>query len=135
MSRHSHYFERQEPRLNIIPMIDIMMFLLIFFVLLVLHMIPSTGVKLDLPSASTAAHLPHKSVVVAMTADGTLHYHDHTVTLAQLKDELGTLQHKATLSVIIASDGKASVKELTDVMNAVRELGIHKIGLAAKRNQ
>ena len=50
----SRYFEHQEPRLNIIPMIDIMMFLLVFFVLMVLHMIPNTGVKPSIFKAATA---------------------------------------------------------------------------------
>lgn len=128
----SRYFEHQEPRLNIIPMIDIMMFLLVFFVLMVLHMIPNTGVKLHLPSASTATHLPHKSVIVGVTAQGAVRYQDQTVTLATLKTDLSALKDKATVSVIIASDGKATVAELTGVMNAVRELGISKIGLATR---
>ncbi|OBS08667.1 ExbD/TolR family protein [Acidihalobacter prosperus] len=128
----SRYFEHQEPRLNIIPMIDIMMFLLVFFVLMVLHMIPNTGVKLHLPSASTATKLPHKSVIVGVTDKGAVRYQDHTVTLDALKQALSALKDKATVSVIIASDGKATVKELTGVMNAVRELGISKIGLATR---
>ncbi len=129
---HSRYFEHQEPRLNIIPMIDIMMFLLVFFVLMVLHMIPSAGIKLHLPSASTATPLPHKSVVIGVTAKGVVRYQNHAVSLPVLKADLTTLKNKATISVIIASDGKATVNELTGVMNAVRELGISKIGLAAK---
>jgi len=128
----SHYFEHQEPRLNIIPMIDIMMFLLVFFVLMVLHMIPNTGIKLHLPSASTATSLPHKSVIIGVTAEGAVRYQGHAVSLPALKAGLAVLKDKATVSVIIASDGKATVDELTGVMNAVRELGISKIGLAVK---
>lgn len=126
------YLERQEPRLNIIPMIDIMMFLLVFFVLMVLRMIPNTGVLLHLPSASTATQLPHKSVIIGVDSNGAVHYRDHRVTLAALKKALLAVKEKATVSVIIAADGKASVAELTGVMNAVRELGIGKIGLATR---
>jgi biopolymer transport protein ExbD len=128
----SRYFEHQEPRLNIIPMIDIMMFLLVFFVLMVLHMIPNTGIKLHLPSASTATSLPHKSVIIGVTAEGAVRYQGRAVSLPALKAGLAVLKDKATVSVIIASDGKATVDELTGVMNAVRELGISKIGLAVK---
>lgn len=128
----SRYFAHQEPRLNIIPMIDIMMFLLIFFVLMVLHMIPNTGIKLHLPSASTATPLPHERVIIGVTAAGIVRYQGHSVTLDALRKALSTLQDKARVSVIIASDGKATVAKLTGVMNTVRTLGITRIGLAAR---
>ena len=59
--------EREKPRLEIVPMIDIMMFLLVFFVMIVLRMIPDSGVTLHLPGASTAQPLPHTQVGVSYT--------------------------------------------------------------------
>ena len=45
-------------RIEIIPMIDIMLFLLVFFVMLTLKMIPTTGHTTKLPVSSTAESLP-----------------------------------------------------------------------------
>jgi len=55
MRKRRDLLERERPRLEIIPMIDIMMFLLVFFVMIVLKMIPDSGVTLSLPGASTAS--------------------------------------------------------------------------------
>jgi biopolymer transport protein ExbD len=126
------YFEVQRPRLNIIPMIDVMMFLLVFFVLAVLHMIPDTGMRLQLPSASTATQLPHKSVLIGVGRHGRIRYQDRVMTLAELEHSLDGLQHKAQVSLVIAADSHATVAELTAVMNAARKLGIDRIGLATK---
>lgn len=126
------YFERQEPRLNIIPMIDIMMFLLIFFVLAVLHMIPDTGVKLHLPSASTSTSLPKKSQVIAIESNGGLRYDQQQISLNALKTKLQQLPDKPDQVVIIASDKTVEVAELMHIMNTVRQTGITRIGIATK---
>ena len=45
MRKRRDMLERERPRLEIVPMIDIMMFLLVFFVMIVLRMIPDSGVS------------------------------------------------------------------------------------------
>ncbi len=43
------YFEHRKARIEIIPMIDVMLFLLVFFIIVTLNMIPDAGVNLQLP--------------------------------------------------------------------------------------
>ncbi|MHB1203420.1 MAG: ExbD/TolR family protein, partial [Acidithiobacillus sp.] len=43
------YFEAHKGRVEIIPMIDIMLFLLVFFIMITLQMIPDKGLNLQLP--------------------------------------------------------------------------------------
>ena len=60
-NHRSHYLGAEEKaRIEIIPMIDIMMFLLVFFMLATLKMIQGAGIKLDLPQSSTAEQLLHR---------------------------------------------------------------------------
>ena len=49
-----NYFEAKKARIEIIPMIDIMFFLLVFFIMITLHMIPNAGLKTQLPSSASA---------------------------------------------------------------------------------
>ncbi len=49
----SRYFDADRPRVEVIPMIDIMMFLLVFFVVISLNMIAGTGVDMVLPGSKT----------------------------------------------------------------------------------
>ena len=48
------FFVEKKGRIEIIPMIDIMFFLLVFFVMITLRMIPATGIASKLPRSSTA---------------------------------------------------------------------------------
>ena len=51
------YQDAQRPRVEVIPMIDIMMFLLVFFVVISLQMIAGTGVDMELPGSKTTRNL------------------------------------------------------------------------------
>ena len=65
---------RKSPRIEIIPMIDVMMFLLVFFVLISLNALPSRGLKVALPYAADAAHLDvPKRVTVTLAANGDVY--------------------------------------------------------------
>ena len=85
------YMETRKARIEIIPMIDIMLFLLVFFAMLTLRMIPTSGHVTRLPTSSTAAAIPHPKLLVEIGKDGSLQVENHTLTLAQLT---GLLQQR-----------------------------------------
>jgi len=59
-SNRPGYFDAGKPRVEVIPMIDIMMFLLVFFVVISLKMIAGTGLDMELPGSATRSALPCK---------------------------------------------------------------------------
>ena len=56
-SNRPGYFDAGKPRVEVIPMIDIMMFLLVFFVVISLKMIAGTGLDMELPGSATTQEL------------------------------------------------------------------------------
>jgi len=130
MRRRRDFLERERPRLEIIPMIDIMMFLLVFFVMIVLRMITDSGVKLALPGASTAQQLPHTQVVIIIDPQGGLHVKDQVVTADALETYLQEEKATSTTNVIVAGDKGTKLQKLMDVMDLVRKAGITDIGIA-----
>src|SRR5438128_12021729 len=69
MMRGRSYFDTERARIEIIPMIDIMMFLLIFFIMITLKMIAGAGIKLELPGSSTAQSLDQSRIKVTIGVD------------------------------------------------------------------
>ncbi len=127
MRKRRDLLEREKPRLEIVPMIDIMMFLLVFFVMIVLHMIPDSGVTLSLPGATTAQQLPHTQVVIVIDQSGNTHVQNQTMT----PDALAAyLQNLKNTDVIIAGDKGTKLQQLMSVMDIVRKVGITNIGIA-----
>ncbi len=124
--------ERERPRLEIVPMIDIMMFLLVFFVMIVLRMIPDSGVTLALPGASTAQPLPHTQVVIIMDKTGALHVKDQVMTPDALETYLQGVKATNDTDVIVAGDKGTTLQQLMSVMDLTRKAGITNIGIATK---
>src|ERR1700761_4381249 len=130
MRRRRDLLDRERPRLEIVPMIDIMMFLLVFFVMIVLRMIPDSGVTLSLPGAATAQQLPHTQVVIIIDAQGNLHVQDHVMSPDALETYLQGVKASHNTDVIIAGDKGTSLQELMNVMDVTRKAGITSIGIA-----
>lgn len=59
--------KKNKAHIELIPMIDVMMFLLVFFVLISLNVIPALGLKTQLPSAGSAQQLkPQKKAIITL---------------------------------------------------------------------
>ena len=126
------YFETRKARIEIIPMIDIMFFLLVFFVMITLHMIPDAGIASRLPTSSTAQAMPKPQITLAVDRNGTIHFEQRSYTPAQLTALIGSKPHPDTLEVTIAGDRDTSLQLLMRVMDACRAAGVTRIGLAAR---
>jgi biopolymer transport protein ExbD len=125
---------RKSPRIEIIPMIDVMMFLLVFFVLISLNALPSRGLKVALPYAADAAHLDvPKRVTVTLAANGDVYLDGAKTDLAGLGSQLQVLAQSTKLTVIIAGDQNAHLQPLVSVLDALKSAGIGSASIIAKQ--
>jgi biopolymer transport protein ExbD len=132
-NHRSHYLGGEEKaRIEIIPMIDIMMFLLVFFMLATLKMIQGAGIKLDLPQSSTAEQLQQTiKVSIGVTKGDQLYLDAKEITPEALTAHLQELVHEAKkVDVAIAGDEGTSYKNIVKVMDLVRAAGISSVALA-----
>jgi biopolymer transport protein ExbD len=128
------YLEPRKARIEIVPMIDIMFFLLVFFVIAMLKMIPSSGIASQLPHSSTATEVPHPKVLIDLLKNGSVLVDGKPVALPALSHQLAS-NDPAKTAVTIASDQGTSVQSLMSVMDACRTAGVTQISLAAKVQQ
>jgi biopolymer transport protein ExbD len=125
---------RDRPRIEIIPMIDVMMFLLVFFVLISLNALPSRGLKVALPYAADAAHLDvPKRVTLTLAANGEVYLEGTRVSLAELSEQLRVLEQNGKLTVIIAGDQSSRLQPLVSVLDALKRAGIGSASIIAKQ--
>jgi biopolymer transport protein ExbD len=126
---------RKRARIEIIPLIDIIFFLLATFIMVSLSMTKNQGVQVALPTASTAASLGdqqemEKAVTLTVTEKGEVFYNKEKITLAQLPLRLQVLKAGAKdPKVIVNSDSGANFKNVVAVLDEVRKIGIAKVGI------
>jgi biopolymer transport protein ExbD len=127
----------KKTRIEIIPMIDVMMFLLVFFVLISINVIPALGLKTKLPLSSTATdERPLEKVIVTLSKGDLIQVNGET--LASLEEVRRVVQNikqnaKGRLSVIVNGDESVSIQKLVDVMDVLKSLGIDAMTIAAKK--
>jgi biopolymer transport protein ExbD len=126
------YFEVRKARIEIIPMIDIMLFLLVFFAMLTLRMIPTTGHVSKLPVSSTAQNIPSPKLLVEIRTGGQLFVDGQAVGADQIT-ALVRSRDPARLAVTIAGGDDASLQHVMTAIDAVRKGGATQIGLAARQ--
>lgn len=126
--------KRSRARIEIIPMIDVMMFLLVFFVLISIHVLPALGLRLNLPHSATAAALDQsRHVTVTVTADQKLFLDQDPVTPEQLTQRLQQLAAGGPhLAVTIAGDQNAVLQQLVSVLDAVKRAGVSSVAVVAR---
>ena len=121
-------------RIEIIPLIDIIFFLLATFIMVSLSMTKNQGVQVQLPTAASAASLGDnqemdKAVTLSVNEKGEIFYNKDKITLAQLPLKLQTLKSSKDPKVIINSDANADFKNVVGVLDEVRKAGIGKVGI------
>ena len=126
------YFEPRKGRVEIIPMIDIMLFLLVFFIMITLQMIPDKGLNLQLPASSQAKLLPHPHYTINIEKDGTVTVKGHHYDLAGLQQLLASDGNPGKTQITIAADKAVPFQDFVHVMDACQKAGVSDIGIAAK---
>jgi len=136
--RHWQQTQRKKARIEIIPMIDVMMVLLVFFVLISVNVIPALGIKTQQPNSSQVQQLRTKDVQVVVTLgkENVIQVDGKDI---ELKDLSAAVKRKAgtadQIAVIVNSDKGAEVQTLIDVMDEIKKSGLGKVSLAARERQ
>lgn len=126
----------RKARIEIIPMIDVMMFLLIFFVLISLNVIPAFGLRTALPDSSTAARVvtPQKPVVITLAADGAISVEGQPVPPHDVGAQVKRVMNgDASRRLVVSADHSVKWQSVVDVMDALRRQGFEAITFATKR--
>lgn len=119
-------------QINVTPLVDVMLVLLVIF--MVTAPILQQGVAVDLPRAELGPldgnELP---LVVSLTRDGDLYLNEQKLTRAQLVLQLGGVaDERADESVYVRADESLPYGEVVSVMAAIREAGIRNVGMVTQ---
>ena len=82
---------KKEPTIMIIPMIDIVFFLLVFFMVGTLYMNTEQQIPLNLPSASTSTAKSIEPITITLTTTHTLYIDNQEISSERLAEEVRSL--------------------------------------------
>lgn len=118
----------------IIPMIDIMFFLLVFFMMTSLSMVDLHSLGVQLPFAQAAQQEPQAQFVVTVKKDGSLWLNGKVIEKGELLASAKNQQaENSNFSVVLCADRDLDYGQVADVLDAFKKAGITHLGLAAEK--
>lgn len=116
--------------INVTPLVDIMLVLLIVF--MVTSPMLLSSVNVDLPESKSVVNSPDKDEPLIITVDskGDIFLHDNKISLPQLVNKLHAItQEKKDSRVFIKGDKKISYGEVINVLTEIYAAGFSKVAL------
>lgn len=130
--RNPRNFEK--PEIIIIPMIDIMFFLLVFFMISTMSMVDLKTTDVNLPKAQNVQTNLAVTYLVTIKQDGSLWLQDQPIGVEDLIRRAQLEQSKnSKFAVAIRADEKVEYKDLMGLMDKLKGAGITRFALAAEK--
>jgi biopolymer transport protein TolR len=124
---------RRRGRIEIIPMIDVMFFLLATFMLASLTLQNLHSLPVDLPRGRATPLQADKPVTLTVTRDGDLLLNETSVTLDTLATTLPSMMAGAETKIVVAADSAAPNGIVVQAMLRAREAGVAHFLFAVRR--
>ncbi len=118
--------------INVTPLVDVMLVLLIIF--MVTAPLLTQGVNVDLPDVKSAPMQQNiEPLVVSIRASGEIYLQKHAVNLKQLAPRIAAMRKvKPKLPVFIRGDAKTPYGRVAQVISQLENAGIRKVGLVTE---
>lgn len=124
----------RQPKLMIIPMIDIIFFLLVFFIMSTLYMVDQQLIPVNLPQAASAQSERPRSVAVIVTKDGRIMFDQEDVPLELVKKRVQMeLVKQNDVVFVLRSDKMAEYGKVVAVLDELKLAGAHRVAIATER--
>ena len=121
-------YENKRARIEILPLIDVVFLLLVFFIYAMMSMVTHKGLRVNLPTASSAHIDKQEFVGISISEANAIHVEK---TPVQLNELMGVLNSKRGSSdkhpVFIRADEKSDVGIAISVLDTLRKSGITNI--------
>lgn len=130
----SHPTYKSRIRIEIIPLIDVVFFLLATFLMLSLSMVRNQGIEVNLPAAKSGVSKDHQSTVtISITVKGDIFLNKKKISFEELYTRLKKIKAaNSQIQVFINADEKVSVGNTVRVLDLVRQVGIAQASINVK---
>lgn len=117
-------------------MIDVIFFLLVFFMLFTTFRTTPTGIDMELPRAVTVSQQKDENIIIDIDRTGKMYYQGETLSATELQQIASEKFAKNNQIVaIINADQNVVYKHIVSVMDNLRQVGIYRLALAAEKKE
>ncbi|MFO7684989.1 MAG: biopolymer transporter ExbD [Desulfobacterales bacterium] len=126
----------KKARIEMLPMIDIVFLLLVFFIYAMLSMAVHRGLPVNLPTSKTVNIDKKLVLTVTIKSDGSIFVDKEPVELDRVTTVLqGKVMGQEEPGVLLFADRTLAYQNLFEVLDRIRQAGLNRISLQAELNE
>jgi biopolymer transport protein ExbD len=118
--------------INMIPLIDVSLVLLIIFMIITPYMVLNS-IQVQLPRSASAKQSPTKNVIVSVKPDGQIFLNNEPVAPGELTKLIAELMPQNPTAAVIYADKRTDVATVVDVIDQIEAGGLHNVSLTTER--
>lgn len=127
---------RRRPRVEIVPLIDVIFFLVLFFVVTTTFRQDPLGLELELPKAVTGSPQQVSEIIISVDRNGQLYLDGSRADADRIRAAVrDAVSRRPDTFVIIRGDEDVAYRHVVRAMDIVREVGGYRLGLAVELGQ
>ena len=132
MRRKFRNYQDEETNIELMPLLDVVFILLIFFIVTT-SFVKESGVEVSKPSAKTATKKESATIFVAIKDNGEIWIQKRKVELGSVRANIEKLHAESPEgSVVIQADKSSKTGILIEVMDQIRSANVENISVAAQ---
>ena len=132
--KHRDFREKNQPLVMIIPMIDIMLFLLVFFMLSTIYMVQTNNFQVNLPQSemSSGENKPNP-ISITVTKSGEVMFDDSKILIKNLPPLVShALSNDADAIFVIYGDRETQYEKVVAVLELLKKSGVRHVSIATE---
>lgn len=125
---------KKKPVFMIIPMIDIIFFLLVFFMMNSLQTVAQKALSVQLPQASHASQPVQMPIIITVDKEGHITLDNKPVSIDEASDMMKKhMSENANAAVILQADRSTAHGQVVAVMDMLKQAGVKRLAIAAEQ--
>ena len=125
---------QKEPTIMIIPMIDIVFFLLVFFMMSTLYINKEEQIPLNFPKASSSSAKTIEPITISLTATHKMYLNEREIVPDQLGNEIqGIVAKEPQQAFIVRASEDIAYKDVINILDNLKISGARFVSVATER--
>lgn len=130
-----HSSQSEETHIDLAPMLDFFMNLMIFFIIAAAF-VTQAGIHVNKPAAKTAQPMHNPSIIVAISANNEIYVNQQPSDIRLLRNAIEALRQQHPKSpVLIVTDRGADAGLVVQAMDQARQAGVEDVAISAVKQQ
>ncbi len=126
-------YESKKARVEMLPLIDVVFLLLVFFIYAMLSMVVHHGLKVALPVAGSAVLEREDCIFITLDADNRVFLNEEPVDPGHLADRVLQMRGDSGMPVFIEGDRAADLGIAVELLDDLKTVGIEEVSFSCEK--